>query len=289
MTVCVAALAARNRGIVCVADKALSYADYIQWDSDSSKIINLNPSGALVMVSGNEQAISRVMSHILAVKDQIGGRPRSDTILLCERQYAKAVEELIEAKLLRPRLLTRRDYVSSLTAPGDNHIIRALADEVAKFEIDAELLICGFDGDREPFILNLYSPGVVTDMTSTGFHAVGSGSEKAVSRLLFAEFKREHDIERALFEVFDAKANAEMAIGVGYEWDATVVLGGMLGAHDVPKDIKEIIEKVWGRANRSPFEKFDSKEHESVPRDWKEQLESFSIRVITKNVVGGQS
>ena len=47
MTVCVAALAADFNAVVCVADKALSYGEYIQWDSDSSKIVKINPSGTL--------------------------------------------------------------------------------------------------------------------------------------------------------------------------------------------------------------------------------------------------
>jgi hypothetical protein len=275
MTVCVAALAAKGRGLVCVADKALSFGDYIQWDSDSSKIITLNPSGSLVMVSGDEESTSRVIAHLYAVKDQIGGMPLADTVLLCEEQYAKAVDELVFAKIIRPRQLTRDEYIEALTATGDNHIIRSIADDVAKFSLKCSFLVCGYDDRREPFILSLDSPGVATNMTGTGFHAIGSGSEIAISKLLFAEHKREHDIERTLYDVFDAKANAEMAVGVGYEWDATVVLGGVLGSQEVSKEIKELIEKVWGKVNRSPFDKFDPKEHLSAPRDWKKQLTEY--------------
>ncbi|MGD0628208.1 MAG: hypothetical protein ABR987_02590 [Terracidiphilus sp.] len=284
MTVCVAALAAAGRAIVCIADKALSYGDYIQWDSDSSKIITLNPSGSLVMVSGDEEPVSRVLAHLTAVGGDIGGKPLADTILLVEQQYAKAVDELVFAKLIRPRQLTRDEYIRALTAPGENHIIRALADEVSRFSLECTVLVCGFDDRDEAFILSVGTPGVAINMTGTGFHAIGSGWDKAVSKLLFAEHKRDHDIDRVLYDAFDAKANAEMAIGVGYEWDATLVLGGTYGSQDVPKTIKELLEKVWSKYNRSPFEKFDPKEHWSIPKNWRKQLWEYCYSNVVERM-----
>ena len=283
MTVCVAALAAHRRSIVCVADKALSYGDYIQWDSDSSKIIKLNPSGATLLVAGDEQSTARVMMHIKEISSRIGsGSSVKDMLTLCEQQYTKAFHELLENKLLRPRLLNKTTYTKAVAHSSTNHIIRSLADEVSKFQINCDLLVCGFDTNREPFIFHLESPGVGVDMTTTGFHAIGSGAEKAVSRLLFAEHKREHDIERVLFDAFDAKANAEMAVGVGYAWDASIILGGKLGAEDVPIEIKELIKKVWSRHNQSPF---DSKIHtKGLEKGWRERLQEFSESVILKKI-----
>jgi hypothetical protein len=34
MTICAAALAAKSKAIVCVADKAITYGDVISWESD---------------------------------------------------------------------------------------------------------------------------------------------------------------------------------------------------------------------------------------------------------------
>lgn len=85
----------------------------------------------------------------------------------------------------------------------------------------------------------------------------------------------------SIFDVFDAKVNAEMAVGVGYEWDSVVIMRN--GFHDVPKAIKDLIEKAWGKYNRSPFEKYDPKEHEKgPPHDWKERLETFFSSLSVK-------
>ena len=81
-------------------------------------------------------------------------------------------------------------------------------------------------------------------MTVTGFHAIGSGWDKAVSRMLFNEHKREYEVARVLYDAFDAKASAEMAAGVGFAWDAVIIMGGPVGFCDVSKNIKELIERV---------------------------------------------
>jgi hypothetical protein len=54
MTVCVAAFAVNGECIICLADKALSYGDYLQWDSDVTKIIPMNSGNGVMMVSGGE-------------------------------------------------------------------------------------------------------------------------------------------------------------------------------------------------------------------------------------------
>jgi hypothetical protein len=273
VTVCVGALAADMRAIVCVADKAISYGDgYIQWDADSGKITKLNPGGALVMVSDEGNA-PRVLAKLFEKAAQVGGKKRSETVALCEGQYKDAVDALVEATFLKPRLLDRDAYLKAITQTKVNHLMRSLADEIKAFDMKCDLLICGFDVDSVPFILDVCSPGIASDMTLTGFQAIGSGWDKAVSRLLFSEHKRTHSIARVLYDCFDAKANAEMASSVGYEWDAVVIVGGK--AHDVPKDIKELLEAVWGKANRSPFDKFDRKEDQTVPKKWKETLGKY--------------
>jgi hypothetical protein len=278
MTVCAAALAAGKTAIVCVADKAVSYGGLIQWDaSDSGKIIKLNPSGSVVMIS-DEGDGPRVLDALFEKAPDIGAKKRATIRGTCEEQYRVAVDNLVEAKYLRPRLLDRSKYVAAITAPEVNHLLRSLADEIKAFDMQCDLLVCGFDIDRVPFIFDIGSPGIARDMTMTGFQAIGAGWEKAVSRLLFAEHKSQHSIERVLYDCFDAKANAEMTPTVGYEWDAVVIRAGDMT--EVPKDIKELIEDVWGKFNRSPFDKFDPKEHKRVPKDWPDRLREWSRSLI---------
>jgi hypothetical protein len=284
VTVCVAALAVNGRTIICVADKAISYGEQIQWDSDSTKIVKLNPSGSLVMFSGDEQATQKVLANMLSVSDQIKGKTKAELIKLCEEQFKDAVDDLIVGLFLKPRLLTKEDYINAITGTKINDMMRSLADEIKKYEVDCGLLVCGFDVNHSPFILSVSSPGVVTDMTHTGFHAIGSGWDKAVSRLLFSEHKRDHALARVLYDAFDAKANAEMESHVGYEWDAVVSLDGPVEYCDIGKEIKELVERTWVQYNRSPFDKYNPKEDvEPPPKNWKKRLETLiDVEVLTR-------
>jgi hypothetical protein len=281
VTVCIAALAADFRAVVCVADKALSYGDYIQWDSDSSKIIKVNPSGTLLLFSGEEEPGSKVLAGLITEYKELWHKDRPHIVKTCERQYKEALDELLEAKFLAPRLLKRSEYLSAITGATINEYMHSVAKEIDKYQMQCDLLVCGFDTIGTPLILELKHPGIATDMTITGFHAIGSGSEKAVARLLFSEHKRTHSLARTLYDLFDAKANAEMAVGVGYEWDAVIVMEN--GFHDVPENIKELIESVWAKYNRSPFETYNPKEDKKgPPKNWQSVLNDFSMSLSQK-------
>jgi hypothetical protein len=207
MTVCVAALAAQSRVIVCVSDKALSYGDAIQWDSDEGKMMSLNPSGTGILFAGSEMGTSRILGAILAREAEIG-ESRRKTKEILEAEYTQALHELVESLYLKPRLLTRKQYLVAISSAQINPYVKSIADEIDNFNMDCELLVCGKDENGQAYILDIDHPGVATDMTKTGFHAIGSGAEKAISRLLYSEHKRTHSVQRVLYDLFDAKAFA---------------------------------------------------------------------------------
>lgn len=278
MTVCLAALAAQSKAVVCVADRALTYGDRIQWDADIGKMYTtVSPSGVLLMMS-DEGNGPRVLGKLFEGVAKMRSKSRTNIITACEEQYRAAVDDLVEARFLRPRLLNKAAYLAAITAPQVNDLLRSVADEIKLFDMACDLLVCSFDEDNLPLILDVQSPGIVNDMTLTvGFQAIGSGWEKASARLLFSEHKRTHSIERALYDCFDAKVFAEMTPGVGYEWDAMVIAGERCTS--VPDRIKKIIEQAWTSSNQSPFER-DVDEDDIPPRNWKKQLRQFAAECV---------
>lgn len=277
MTVCIAALAQESKAIVCVSDTAISYGDTIQWDSDSTKVFELNSSGTLVLFAGSEELTSRVLGRVVAKADEIGDDiPQTRKVL--EMEYREALQELIEARCLAPRLLSREDYIKSISQQEINPFIRGIADEVKAFVPDCALLVCGFDKEKRPFILFIDGPGTVTDMTITGFHSIGSGWEKSISKMLYSEHKKSHSIARVLFDTFDAKAFAEMSVGVGFNWD-TWVITAERKAHKVPEKIDLIVEAAWADHDRSPFE-LREKDDISPPKNWKSQLARYCETIM---------
>lgn len=117
--------------------------------------------------------------------------------------------------------------------------------------------------------------GVCTDLTLAGFCAIGSGSGYALQKLLSNEWKRTYSIDRALFDLFDAKVQAENDMNVGYDWDAVVITAH--GCTPIPDHIKEMIDRAWIKVNRSPYETFNPEEHKPLPpEDWMVKLKAFA-------------
>jgi 20S proteasome alpha/beta subunit len=280
MTVCTSALSQNSEAIVCVADRALSYGTSIQWDSDSSKIFELNQHGTLVLFAGSEDVTSRVLGKILGVGDSIGDDVAESRKIL-EKEYQEAVDELVTARYLTPRLLSKQDYVQATSHHMNAHM-RSIAAEIRGYEADCALLVCGFDAQNRPFILYLDSPGTVTDMTRTGFHSIGSGWEKSVSKMLFSEHKKSQELARTLFDTFDAKAFAEMASGVGFDWETWVITKDRK-AHHVPDGIDALVEHAWAEHDRSPFDKREKDDADPPPRNWKAQLRKYAKSILPQS------
>jgi hypothetical protein len=269
MTVCVAALANKGKSLVCIADKAITYG-HTQWDSDSSKIIELPTNKCLVLFSGDDEELSRVLGRVIARESEIGNDvPRTKTIL--ESEYQEAMKELKLAKFITPQMLTQDAYIAAISQPQLNPHIEEIAKQVNDYAMECQVLVCGFDAQKKSFILMVISPGIVLDMTHTGFQAIGGGWEKANSKLLYSGYRRAKSTERIMYEIFDAKAFAEMTPGVGTDWDTRVVTDERVG-WILPANIDNLIVKVWNHRETSPFYSAKKSKRKPPPKDWKKIL-----------------
>jgi hypothetical protein len=282
MTICIGVLASDAKAIVCVADKYITYNQEILGETDSVKIVPVGDDGCHAMISGNDDSIGRVLSK-LSLQDELG-KKRDQSAKFCEDAYKDAEREILEMRFLRP-FMTADDYESSLLKKRVNKVIQSIAEEIRKDrEISSEpafscaLLLCGFDEDKKPYLLSLAPPGICTDATLTGFSAIGSGSAYALQRLLSNEWNRKYSIDRALYEIFDAKVQAENDMNVGYNWDAIVLTSD--GSVPVPEETKTMIDRAWIKLNRSPYDTFDPDENVPLPPDdWMDKLKAFGDTV----------
>jgi hypothetical protein len=279
MTICIGALAAKEKAIVALADRYLTFSQDILGETDSIKIIAVKEGGPHALISGSDDAIGRVLEKLREDKDI--GVDRKETKDRCETAYLEAEKEILEKKYLSP-FITMGDYSKALLKPKVNKPLQAIAEKIRKDREESdsptfscELVLCGFDNGELPYLTSLGRFGVCTDMTSTGFCATGSGSAYALQRLLSLEWKRTFTVDRALYELFDAKVQAENDINVGYDWDAVVITEH--GCTSVPEDIKVMIDRAWIKLNRSPYEEFNSDEHKPLPPDdWMQRLKTFA-------------
>jgi 20S proteasome alpha/beta subunit len=281
MTICAAALAAKSKAIVCVADKAITYGDIISWESDVTKIVQLAHPGCVLMMSGSEESTSRIISELASLESL--GNTVAEIKKKCEKTYQKCVQEILDQKFIYPRLLTRAIYEQAMSKENVNAVIQGISAEMAKYVvdwIDCSLLVCGFDSKKSPFILNIAAPnGIVTEMTSSGFAAIGSGFEYTQARLLFLSHERSDGLDKALYDIFDAKASAEMVNTVGADWDSAVVYlcGDEIKVKFTEDKIDELIERAWFHsAALSPYEKREEGHPDPPPRNWKGKLKKYA-------------
>lgn len=99
------------------------------------------------------------------------------------------------------------------------------------------------------------------------------------------EWERKYSIDRALFEVFDAKVQAENDMNVGYNWDAVILTANK--STPVPEDIKTMLDRAWIKLNRSPYVAFNKDEHVPLPpKDWMKKLKAFAESIESEDHQG---
>jgi hypothetical protein len=272
VTICIAALAQKGEAIVCVADKMLSVGDYLQWDSDVTKIIHAKGTSAVGLIAGTLSHCEDVLNNLAGTDF---GENLDESVIKLRNSYKNSFERFQETEVLFRHGLDRESYRSLLGTTQVPRVLERIADEMDKFSSekwDCDLMMCGFDSQRAAFIMSAITPGNVSVQTIEGYHSIGIASEIAKSRLLFSKYKREHPLGRVLFDVLDAKINAEMSSGVGFSWDAHIVFPDGIGM--VPEEpLKDLLERAWDHHNLSPFEAWNPKENsEKPPENWKEQI-----------------
>jgi hypothetical protein len=153
MTVCIAALSAKGGCIICLADKALSYAD-VSWDSDSAKIIPLGQNEAVALTAGSDRYITRLLRKISDFSGYAG--PIATVISFLEEKFQESVREMQDIEILLPRMLTREQYVAAISGACVNYHIKEIDDDIRRFYFDCardllyeQWLLCYWEWRRE--------------------------------------------------------------------------------------------------------------------------------------------
>jgi hypothetical protein len=275
MTVCVAAISSNRKAIVCVADKAITVNEYIQWDADATKILPVgNPRRVppcVAMISGEEDFSIDLISEVEKHRDF--GTSLRGSMKIAEDVYKQLLSKRIETDILEPKLLKRSDYISLLHSQSVNSsYVQDIKREINAHRITCGVLFCGFERDRA-YIFHVGYPGRSRDCTHTAFETIGSGSEIATTRMLSLEASRSDGVVNALYNAFDGKANAEIITGVGYEWDASILVPWKPQIK-VPRARKRNVELLFSEASASPFHPKFGSDFKKVPR-WKRRLNAW--------------
>jgi len=287
MTVCIAAFAAKSKAIVLVSDKMLTYDPYgpspMQSDTGVKKILHLADSGWEVLFSGSGAFADKVVKEgVIALKAKPTIRDSCQEMMECVRTAHQTVRErdLADA-VFKPYLLDKDSFLKrgSDVQPLEEGLSRKITNDLIKFNTGTTLMCCGFDRDG-PHIFCVGDDGIPETRDLEGFCAIGIGSEAATSRLLWEETDRDDPLGTALYEVFHAKVQAEIIQGVGYLWDAYIIVPGK-NLTEVKLPVIRAIENLFEEATLSPFDKTKRKP-EDVHKRWIRTVTEFAKRTLEK-------
>jgi len=96
------------------------------------------------------------------------------------------------------------------------------------------------------------------DLRDINFSAIGSGAIQAINTLLFQRHSKEDSLAATIYNVYKAKRNAEVSIGVGKETDILVLT--KKGVVEINKDLMDQLSKIYekelkyGKTNEKLFE-----------------------------------
>ena len=286
MTVCIAAFAAKSKAIVLISDKALTYGAYgptpMQSDTGVRKLLHLGQSGWEVLFAGDGAFAEKVVYQAgLALKDRPTIAEACQEVMECVRDaYQTVRERLVIDTILRPRLLDKdllfKRNINELH-PLDEGVFKTLWSELGKFDAGCTLLVCGFDREG-PHIFMVSDPGTIDSCDLHGFCAIGIGDQAATSRLLWQEIDRNDPLPNVIYEVFHAKVQAEIIQGVGYTWDANVIVRGKK-LIPVRWSVIRAIEKIFEVADTSPFDKARLPK-EATRKQWRTTVEDFAKHAL---------
>ncbi|HEY1903150.1 MAG TPA: hypothetical protein VGG56_11990 [Terracidiphilus sp.] len=280
MTICVAAMAAKRKAIVMVADKAITFGKErpMQADLGIDKMLSIGKTGWQAMVAGDASFAQEVVDAAVAEitnegKPQNAGIPHSLTAMMrCMKDACKKVRrQWVIDRFIAPRLFNETDPFAGLP---DEYVIE-LSGSIAQYQINCSLLVCGFDSDKKPHIFSVLSPGLAISHDIPGFHAVGIGRDIALGQLYQYETKDSQRLDETMYELFDAKATAELIQGVGYLWDCSVLIPDLPEPVKMTTKVRDALEGILREATCSPYVPSFGSQFDKIP-EWKETVRIFA-------------
>jgi hypothetical protein len=284
MTICISAMAAKSKAIVCIADRAVTYAATTggpasQSDSGAKKIIDLGASRWVALVAGDLSFAQKVTERISASLGSNRSPSRAEMQTFSRKAYQDCQQEVVIEQVLVPNLLTVDDYLRRPNSqlPLDTKYTLEIAEMIAAVQSDCALIICGFD-TQGAHIFKVTDGGAISPCDMEGYAVVGGGEDASRGRIIWSQIDRAESLESVMYDVFDAKVAAEIVQSVGYVWDWKILVAGKR-PQNVPRIIDDLIDRLWISSNRSPYaEKLGKRQ--MPPRGWKTKFSRFADKAL---------
>ena len=211
MTICLGALCDDGKRVVVAADRMITFGDS-EFEQDVMKIVPITSSCALLS-SGS--ALTKV-DLIRDVKNDLHDllNPNvGQVVASLKKKYVERRCRRAEELHLQPLGLDLEQFVKNQGKLADGLASR-LTREIENESLGVWFLVAGVDSEGGHLYL-VKDPGVSHCYDVVGFLTTGSGEHHADISFIRASYSPSVSLKRAVFLVYQAKRDAEMAPGVG--------------------------------------------------------------------------
>jgi len=220
MTICIAAIGKceelenDDEAIVFATDHMISLP-MGQFEHSIEKYKKIN-SNTIAMLSGEALLFEDIIENASELNsfDEIRDKIHQNMIEIKDYRINKWILDKFKINF---------DYLKQLLmAPEHNDTVIEILDAIKKFNLQSSIILAGFK-DNKAHIAEISEVGS-TNARDINFDAIGTGATQAINTLLFQRHSKNNNLKTTLYNVYKAKKNSEVAVGVGRETDIFILL-----------------------------------------------------------------
>lgn len=217
MTICIALICKcdgilgyeeNSEVIVFATDHMITLPEVGEFEHTIEKCRKVNHN-TIAMLSGEALLFDDVLDGTNNLQDFDGIRDKIHENMNSLRN------QRIESYLLDRFNIRFEDLGNYMQLPQHNNILERIMNEISNVHLKTSVLLAGYKNNRAEIVeINEITYINTRDIN---FNAIGSGGTQAINTLLFQSHTKDDNLRTALYNVFKAKKNSEVASGVGRE------------------------------------------------------------------------
>jgi hypothetical protein len=237
MTICIAAIGKDENGkelIVFATDHMISLQQIGQFEMTVEKYKKITDN-TVAMLSGEPLIFDDLIEPC---KNNCSFEEMKDKI---QKKMNDIKNERVQKQILDTYMMNYDNLKELLKNPLQNPYALSMFDAVSKFTLNTVILLIGFKEDEAQ----------ITEITETriaavrdlSFDAIGTGGLQAINTMLFQRHSKVDSLSTTIYNVYKAKRNAEVAVGVGKEIDMMVLF--KTGVVKIGEDVIGVLSEVY--------------------------------------------
>jgi 20S proteasome alpha/beta subunit len=251
MTICISAIG-KEKGsefIVFSTDHMVS-VPLGQFEQVIEKFKIINPN-TIAMFSGNALLFQKIINNLDA---NVQSLEYNDVLDKAHKKMKALRFEIFEKEILGLYGIDFNYIRDVLNKPVPNQFVDNILKALSTFNLQSSLMLIGFqNANAQISILDEFRGYNFRDMN---FGSIGSGQPQASNTLMFQKHSKNETLTTTLYNVYKAKRNAEVSVGVGRETDLYVFFDGgkLIKVDDSQLSVLNDVyqkELIYGKSNKS--------------------------------------